>query len=100
LGVGVSVKRVKLLRTPNGETRCAAVVNLRSSKDAFKSIEKLNMKITLPGAEMPLAVKMYEERQKKNTFVGDLDKPSGNLAKVLIRTNIYSRGRIQGHIRE
>ncbi|CBY24526.1 unnamed protein product [Oikopleura dioica] len=87
LGVGVNVKRVKLLRTPNGETRCAAVVNLRSAKDAFKSIEKLNMKITLPGADMPLAVKMYEERQKKTSFVGDLDKPSEEGYKVTFASN-------------
>jgi len=49
---------------------------------------------------MPLAVKMYEERQKKTSFVGDLDKPSGILTIIIIWTNVNLRGRIQGHIRE
>lgn len=73
---------MKLLRTATGETRCAAIINLRSSEDVSKSIEKLNMRITLPGAQMPLAVKQYEERKNST---GDLDRPTGiNLFHIFI----------------
>lgn len=72
------VKKVHLLRYPDNTSKCSGFVTCQSKEKAMEAIERLNMKITLPGAEMPLAVKFSDGpkgsgSQRKSV---DLDRPS------------------------
>ena len=72
------VKKVHLLRYPDNTSKCSGFVTCQSKEKAMEAIERLNMKITLPGAEMPLAVKFSDgpkgsASQRKSV---DLDRPS------------------------
>ena len=68
-------KKVHLLRYPDtGDSKCSGFVTCASKEKAEEAIERLNMRITLPGALAPLAVKFSEGKSAKKSV--DLDKPA------------------------
>ena len=68
-------KKVHLLRYPGtGESKCSGFVTCVSREKAEEAIDRLNMRITLPGAVAPLAVKFSEGKPAKRSI--DLDKPA------------------------
>ena len=69
------LKKVHLLRYPDGSSKCSGFVTCQSKELASSAIERLNMKITLPGAEMPLAVK-FSEGKKMDKKRMDFDRPN------------------------
>lgn len=70
-------KKVHLLRYPDNTSKCSGFVTCQSKEKATEAIERLNMKITLPGAEMPLAVKFSDGNRSARKSV-DLDRPPAN----------------------
>lgn len=67
------VKKVNLLKYPDGSSRSSGFVTCGSREQAQAAIDALNMKMKLEGAEMPLAVKFTENSSKRKRT--DFDSP-------------------------
>ena len=78
------VRRVNLLKYPDGTSKSSGFVTCVSREKAEEAIEKLNMKLTLEGSMMPLAVKFSDPPARKRIH-SDLDAPdkSGNYINCL-----------------
>ena len=67
-------KKINLLKWPDGQSKSSGFVTLASKEKAQESIDRLNMKITLEGSLMPLAVKFSGGSRKRSRT--DFDAPA------------------------
>jgi len=69
-------KKINLLKWPDGQSKSSGFVTLASKEKAQESIDRLNMKITLEGSLMPLAVKFSGGSRKRSRT--DFDAPAND----------------------
>ena len=72
-------KKINLLKWPDGQSKSSGFVTLASKEKAQESIDRLNMKITLEGSLMPLAVKFSGGSRKRART--DFDAPANGNKK-------------------
>ena len=77
-------KKINLLKWPDGQSKSSGFVTLASKEKAQESIDRLNMKITLEGSLMPLAVKFSGGSRKRSRT--DFDAPANGNSKSSPKT--------------